>query len=166
MGSECVMTAGDDFKSLIPTFSSDAKGIFNVAHAVIASLPLPPPPPTFPEIPDETEDARLKRAQGMVQAGLQQVGQAAKMESEQDNRDGYAAVVKLMQAVASTSDAICQRIQAFVIQAGQPPVFPPITTDTAAIIKLLNETLQVLGGLSPAAVWAKQSSSSSSSSQG
>jgi hypothetical protein len=138
------MSAGDDFKNAITTYSGDATTLFNTGHAAL-------PPPSIPSgIPD---DDRQKRAQGYLGAGFSQLGQAAQMESTQIGRDGYAAIVELMKTTSSTAHAICTRIQTIVAGGA-------ISSADFAVLSAMNEALKALAQLSPASVWADLSSSS------
>lgn len=139
------MTASQDFNNAIVTYSSDAKSMFETGHAAL-------PAPSVPASPPEE---RQKQARGMLGAGFSQLGQAAKMESEQAGRLGYAAVVKLMQSTADTAAVICKRIDSIVGTSGP---FPAIDSTE---INNLTQALRALAELSPAEVWAPPAPSSS-----
>ncbi len=148
------MSAGDEFLTNLTTYTDDTKKAFGAAHANI------PDPRVFPTIDHETPDVRGKRAQGTVSAMLQQLGQAAKWESEQAGREGYAAVVAVMKSVAATADAVGQRIKHIVMPSSGS--FPTITPAELDVIRVLNETLKGLGALSAADVWVPPSTSNAS----
>jgi hypothetical protein len=146
------MTAGADFRSMIPSFVTDARGIATVAAPHVQ-------PTVFPSVPDEDAAMTSKRAQGMVSAAIQQVGQAAKWESEQDGRDGYAQVVALMTTVAVTAETIGKRIQS-IVGTGAP--YGLISNDDYRVLTTLTATLQTLAEISPAAVWSAAPSTTKS----
>ena len=149
------MTASAEFTTAIQTYTSDAKSLFDAGHRALT--------PGGPPLPPPSSDDATKRAQGTMGAGFSQLGQAAKMESEQAGRAGYAAVVKLMQSTADAADGIGKRLVAIV---GTPTAgtttYPPFDSADLPLIQALTEALRALAQLSPAAVWAKPAGDASS----
>lgn len=94
---------------------------------------------------NDAQQKALKTAQGQMAAAFSQLGQAAKMASEQKGREGYAALVDLMTTTATTADAVCTQIR--TIAAG--------TTPNTQLLTALAAVLASLAQLSPAAVWQK-----------
>jgi hypothetical protein len=138
------MTASSNFTTAIDEYSNAATGLMGAAKEVI------PSPATFPTIPEETDDAKIKRAQGMLSSGLTQLERAAKLDSEERGRNGYADVVALMKTTATTAEAICARIRSMV---GSPSTAWPTIDST--LMHDLTSALLALAQLSPAAAWAK-----------
>jgi hypothetical protein len=141
------MTARQELDNALTSYTADARNLFTAGHNAI----------TQPTIPNNISDEeKQKRAQGMMGAGFSQLGNAARMETEQAGRVGYAAVVKLMESTAGAAAAICKRIESIV---GTAAPFPAISAADYTVINTLTETLRALAQLSPAAVWTDQSKS-------
>jgi hypothetical protein len=121
----------------IATYSDDATSLYDSAHKVALGT-LPPDPAT------------VKDAQNQLAGAFSQLGTAAKMEADQIDRAGLAAVVQLMQTTADNAEKISNTLVT-VLQSHQPGTAPP--TDFYPVVNALTSALGVLAQLSPSAVW-------------
>jgi len=146
-----VSDALQHFNDAIQQYSDDASVAFGIARATIQS--------THPDLPSANETAdhkatreaaeqKLKRAQGQLASALLQLSQAAGMESDQQGREGYTAVVKLMTSTAHTAAIVCGRLEILTV------LDPPTTTQYQNITALV-AVLEALAHLSPMSVWQK-----------
>lgn len=121
----------------IGTYSDDATDLYGSAHKVILGNPLPDP-------------ATVKDAQNQLAGAFSQLGTAAKMEADQIDRAGLAAVVQLMQTTADSAQKISNRLVT-VLEDHKPGTAPP--PDYYNVVNALTSALGVLAQLSPSAVW-------------
>jgi hypothetical protein len=104
-------------------------------------------------VPNEPTEAVRKAAQADLASALSQISSAARLQAEQTDRAGFAAVVKLMQTTADTTDSICKKL--LNLAGAEPPNNTAPTTGQFQLIAALTQALQVLAQLSPVAVWIK-----------
>ncbi len=96
------------------------------------------------------DEKEIQQAQAKNTAAFSQLVTAAKLESEQRERDGYLAVVKLMQETAETADKVCTKLRE-VLHADAPGSLPQATD--VPVIDALAGVLRALAELSPDSVW-------------
>src|SRR2546422_83000 len=107
----------------IDAYQADAVALFIEARTKLAS-----PDPSLP--PEKAEEIK-KRYQGQLAAAFSQLSNAETMRSAQHGRDGYAEVVKLMQATSTAATAICVKLTAVV------PGLTPTSTEIPMIETLV-----------------------------
>jgi hypothetical protein len=151
-----------DFETTVGIYRGDAVSSFNDAHhEVELGLPSPPPNLSPPLEPAEQKKldaakAKLSAAEAKVSASVKQLDYTEQLLSTQVGRDGYKAVVKLMNATADTAAVVCTEISGLVGTIATPP-----TADQQALIDTLTRVLDSLARLSPMAVWEDRSPPSS-----
>lgn len=101
---------------------------------------------------------QIQRAQGRNAAAFSQLVTAAKLESEQNGRAGYLAVVQLMQKTADTADKVCTKLVTLLHAAPGDNAVPQASD--VPVIAAYSDALRALGELSPDAVWATPATSS------
>jgi hypothetical protein len=129
----------------IVTFSNDARSQYYKAHDTIANNP---------------GTAALEAAQKELMGAFAQLSTAARLESDQSDRDGFAAVVKLMHSTADAADKVSAKLVG-LLRAEPGDTAQPQPNDYQLISELIN-VLDVLARLSPSAVWTTPRSSSKS----
>ena len=141
------------FSQAIETYRADAAAMFTKAHDTIRDTPVPVQQPN--ETPDELAERRaaeekVKKARGEMAAAISQLSQADTMESQQQDRAGYADVIAKMVSTWIKADAILARVATL---GGTPGAS---TVDEAAkMIDALTGALQALAQISPKPVWQK-----------
>ena len=126
----------------ILTFSKDARSQYYKAHDTIAANP---------------NAAALEAAQKELMGAFAQLSSAARLESDQRDRDGFAAVVKLMHTTADAADKISAKLVG-LLRAEPGDTGQPQPNDYQLIGALTN-VLDVLARLSPSVVWTAPRSS-------
>ena len=126
----------------ILTFSNDARSQYYKAHDTIATNP---------------GAAAMEAAQKELMGAFAQLSTAARLESDQRDRVGFAAVVKLMHTTADAADKISTKLVG-LLRAEPGGTGVPLTSDYQLISELRN-ALDVLARLSPSAVWTAPRSS-------
>lgn len=97
-------------------------------------------------------DKQDKDAQGKLSAALSQLQSAEAMRSAQQERDGYAEVVKLMVTTATEAALLAAKLN--TAAAALAPGTANFTQQADAV-RALTGAVQALAQLSPAAVWRK-----------
>jgi hypothetical protein len=131
-------TAASRLNTAIDEYSDGASKGFTQAQTDVRN---DTPPPNTTQTRDQ--QAALSKAQGAVAAAFSQLGQAAKMASDQRSREGLSSVVDLMKTTAITAESVCHQIR---LQVGATN---PNTTLLASFAAVLTSLAQ----LSPASVW-------------
>jgi hypothetical protein len=145
-------TTADNLNHAIETYSNDALQLYDDSEAG-AHVQLGPNA-------TDKEKADLKAAQGQHAGAFSQLATAASMDSDQRSRDGFAAVVRLMQTTADAADNVSRKL-VDVLHAGPNDTASPAAADYQ-LIASLTEALHVLAELSPSQVWTGTSQSSGS----
>lgn len=146
-----VSDALQNFNDAIQQYSDDAAALFQRARATVQATHPPALVANETAAQKAARDAAehtLKQAQGQLAAAFSQLSQAAAMESEQQGRDGYTAVVDLMTATANTAALVCGRLDTLAV------LDPPSTAQYTNIEMLVN-VLEALARVSPMSVWQK-----------
>jgi hypothetical protein len=120
----------------IVTLSNDARSQYYKAHDTIAGNP---------------DATALVAAQKELTSAFSQLSTAARLESDQSDRDGFAAVVKLMHSTADAADKVSAKLVG-LLRAEPGDTAQPQPGDYQLISELVN-VLDVLARLSPSAVW-------------
>lgn len=97
------------------------------------------------------DEKQIQQAQAKNTAAFSQLVTAAKLVAEQDGRDGYLAVVQLMQKTAQTADKVCEKLLEVLHADGSGGT--PQTTDVP-VINAFIDALRALAELSPDSAWA------------
>lgn len=134
---------------------------FNAAFTQITTPPLSDPEdPNLPDAQKKERAANLAKAQAQMASALQQLVHADTMLSEQRGRDGYAALVTLMESTEDTAASAYLRIKQLMSD----------TSGTATDQQARNQQLTTLAGvlqalarIAPTPVWQKVPSSGGAS---
>ena len=153
------MTVTTRLDESIDDYSTDGREAFIKARTALAGArteltrikALTPP---ADEKAIKEQEATVKKAQEELSSALSQTSSAARLQGEQTDRAGFAAVVQLMQATAAATEAICTKIVSLAHADGQDSS-PPDDTDLDSI-NALTLALRALAELSPTAVWTKE----------
>jgi hypothetical protein len=128
----------------LTTYSNDARAHYDGAHTKLNSSPQP------------TGDT-LKALQGELMGAFSQLSNAARVQADESERAGMAAVVQLMQATADVAEKVCTKLVT-VLHADPGDSGQPTQTEFQFIDRLTS-TLQALAELSPSAVWSSSAAS-------
>ncbi len=143
----------DNLASAIEKLSTYAVAQFNAAYAIV----------TAAQVPNPTDDqkkaraAELAKAQAQMTSALQQLVQADTMFSEQRGREGYAALVTLLENTKDLAALAYDRIKA-VMQDTSGGTSQDQTARNEQLVSLAS-VLQALARIDPVPVWQKAPSS-------
>lgn len=144
-----------DITDNLDDYSNDAKNQFLSARSTV-NAPFPPNPlPDPPAPPSDADKPKLDYARGKVQEAngklnnaIKQMVFASQTISDEERRIGFSSVMQLMQATATTADAVCTKLQSEVGNLSTT-----VDIDQEWRISRLVSILQGLAAISPADVW-------------
>ena len=103
------------FETTVSMFRADAVKMFKDAHDEVALglkiVELPPPLEEREQKKLDAAKAKLAAEQGKLTIAIKQLDYAEQLQSDQDGRDGYKSVVRLMTATAATAEIVCEKIR-------------------------------------------------------
>jgi hypothetical protein len=144
------MSATENLDDAIDDYSTDASTAFTMARSTILNAPASP---------NEEQAKALEAAQGELAGAFARLNTAARLHDEQVNRAGLAAAVKLMEATAETTEAICTKL--LRLAQADPLTNNAPSDDDLDLINALTTALQALAQLSPAEIWTRDRQSQS-----
>jgi hypothetical protein len=150
-------TPATDLTSAINNARSYALDQFNAAYTKLTTSPLVDPLPANATDADKRQRAaEIANAQNQLAAGLQQVAHMDTLVSEQRGREGYDALVTLMETVRDKAAATYTRINEVMIDTSGTATDQHTRNEE---LTALASVLQGLARLAPIAVWQKDPAS-------
>jgi hypothetical protein len=148
-----------DLRSAIDNARAYALDQFNAAYKKLTMSPLTDPlPDTAPEADKRKRAADIANAQNQLAAGLQQLAHMDTLASEQRGRQGYDALVTVMETVRDKAATTYARINAVMNDTSGTTNDQHIRNEQLAA---LAQVLEGLAQLAPVAVWETQPPSGS-----